>query len=80
MIGDSLKIESWLLAYLMLSKAMTELFIITETLFAFSLVILTYMFTEIFGFKGVSISYLINYAIYCIVMVFFVFKIIRKSS
>ncbi len=28
MIGDSLKIGSWILAYLMLSKAMTKLFVI----------------------------------------------------
>jgi PST family polysaccharide transporter len=34
MIGDSLKIGSWILAYLMLSKAMTKLFVTNEILFA----------------------------------------------
>lgn len=77
MIGDSLKIGSWILAYLMLSKAMTKLFIITEIVFASTLVGLTYIFTKIFGFEGVSIAYLLNYATYWLVMGLFVFKALR---
>ncbi len=80
MIGDSLKIGSWILAYLMLSKAMIKLFIITEIIFASSLVGLTYIFTKIFGFEGVSIAYLVNYAIYWIVMGLFVFKVLRNKE
>lgn len=79
MIGDSLKIGSWVLAYLMLSKAMTKLYIITEIIFASTLVFLTYIFTKTFGFQGVSIAYLINYALYWIVMSLFVFRTLRKS-
>lgn len=79
MIGDSLKIGSWILAYLMLSKAMTKLFIVTEIIFSVSLVILTYLFTKIFGFEGVSIAYLVNYAFYWLVMSLFVFKTLRRS-
>ena len=74
MIGDSLKIGSWILAYLMLSKAMTKLFISTEIIFSIMLVGLTYVFTKLYGFKGVSIAHLVNYAIYWIVMGIFVFR------
>jgi len=74
LIGDTLKIGSWILAYLMLSKAMTKLFIITEIIFALSLVALTYICTIFFGFEGVSIAYLINYGLYWIIMGLFVFK------
>lgn len=77
MIGDSLKIGSWILAYLMLSKAMTKLFIITEIINSVLLVFLTYLFTKIFGFEGVSIAYLVSYAIYWILMGLFVFKVLR---
>lgn len=80
MIGDSLKIGSWILAYLMLSKAMTKLYILTEIIFASTLVGLTYIFTKIFGFEGVSIAYLMNYAMYWIVMGLFIFKELRKVS
>lgn len=78
MIGDSLKIGSWILAYLMLSKAMTRLFITTEIIFALTSIILTYICTQIFGFEGVSIAHLLNYAIYWVVMSFFVFKVLKE--
>lgn len=79
LIGDILKIGSWILAFIMLSKAMIKLFIITEIIFASSLVILTYIFTQWFGFKGVSIAYSMNYAIYWIVMALFIFKNLIKE-
>lgn len=77
MIGDSLKIGSWILAYLMLSKAMTRLFISTEIIFALSSILLTYLCTQIFGFEGVSIAHLINYALYWLVMSYFVFQSLK---
>ncbi len=80
MIGDSLKIGSWILAYLMLSKAMTKLFVITEIIFSTSLILLTYILTQVFGFEGVSIAYLINYATYWIVMSFFIFKQLAENQ
>lgn len=80
MIGDSLKVGSWILAYLMLSKAMTKLFIITEIVFAISLVLLTYLCTKIFGFEGVSIAHLLNYAAYWLLMSLFVFRELRVKG
>lgn len=80
MIGDSLKIGSWILAYLMLSKAMTKLFIATEIIFAITLVVFTYVATDILGFVGVTIAYLINYIFYWIVMSLLVFKQLRERN
>ena len=80
MIGDALKIGSWILAYLMLSKAMTKLFITTEIIFSLSLIILTYISTYIFGFEGVTIAYLVNYAMYWIVMSVLVFKQLQEKD
>lgn len=74
MMGDALKIGSWILAYLMLSKAMTKLYISTEIIFTLSLIALTYVCTQLFGFKGVSIAHLINYGMYWIVISLFIFK------
>lgn len=79
MIGDSLKVGSWIIAYLMLSKAMTKLFISTEIIFSFTLLGLTYVCTKLFGFEGVSIAYLVNYAAYWIVMSLFVFRELRRK-
>lgn len=80
MIGDTLKIGSWILAYLMLSKAMTKLFITTEILFAISSIILTYMCTQIFGFEGVSIAHAVNYGVYWAIMSLCVFRVLRKKG
>lgn len=79
MIGDSLKIGSWIIAYLMLGQAMTKLFIISEITASVSLLIFTYLCTKIYGFEGVSIAYLINYALYWIAISVFVFKDIRTK-
>lgn len=74
MMGDALKIGSWILAYLMLSKAMTKLYICTEIIFTVSLIALTYICTQVFGFEGVSIAHIINYGLYWIVISLLIFK------
>ena len=68
MVGDTLKIGSWVLAYLMLGKAMFKLFMVTELVFAATFVLLTWLFTKTFGLQGVTMAYALNYAIYWVVM------------
>lgn len=75
LIGDVLKIASWLIAYVMLSKAMTKIFIFTEVLFSLSFVVLTFLLTEVFGMVGAVVSYAVNYALYLMVMTV---SVIRK--
>lgn len=74
LMGDFFKIGSWLLAYLMIAKAMTKTFIITEIFFSLSYVVLSYIFLDKFGIIGATYSFCINYAIYWIVM----FVIMKK--
>lgn len=79
-VGDTLKIGSWILAYLMLGKAMMKLFILTEIGFAASFYILTYHFTGILGLEGVSVAYAANYLAYWIVMAISVSTVFRISD
>ena len=74
MIGDVIKIISWLVAYIMLAKAMTKEFIITEILFAISFCILSIAAVEFLGFKGLSYAFALNYLIYLIVVIVIVRK------
>lgn len=74
MLGDTLKIGGWILAYLMLGKAMVKLFIISEVIFAAGFVVFTWAFTKIFGFQGVAIAHAVNYLLYWLVMAFFVWR------
>ena len=68
LLGDFFKIGSWLLAYLMIAKAMTKAFIATEIIFAASYVILSYYFMNHYGIIGATYSFCINYGAYWILM------------
>ncbi len=74
MVGDTLKIGSWILAYLMLGKAMMKLFIASEVVFAAGFYGWTYFLTGMYGLEGVTIAHAINYAIYWVVMGVFIGK------
>ncbi len=68
LIGDLFKIASWLLAFLMLAKAMIKQFIVTEILFSISLYFLTIIFINIYGAVGATYAYAINYFVYLLTM------------
>jgi len=68
-VGDTLKIGSWILAYVMLGKAMFKLFIASEVFSAVSFYVLTVVLTEHMGLEGVSLAHALNYAIYWVLMI-----------
>ncbi|AVQ87628.1 O-antigen translocase [Plesiomonas shigelloides] len=80
MVGDTLKIGSWILSYLMLGKAMVKLFILSEIWFSALFYGLTYYFTSILGLEGVSLAHAINYFIYWLLMAVFVFFWLRDRK
>lgn len=67
-IGDIFKISAWILAYIMIAKAMTITYIITEVIFNLSLVVITFIMTNKYGTIGATYSYAINYFLYFITM------------
>lgn len=70
LIGDVIKIASWLLAYLMLAKAMTKVFIYTEIGFSVLFVLLSIYFINMFGLVGITYAFSLNYFLYLVVMIF----------
>jgi polysaccharide transporter, PST family len=64
LLGDISRIGSWLLAYVMLSKAMVKLTVITEIIFSVSWVLFVMLFTSLYGVIGAQIGYFLNYVIY----------------
>lgn len=74
LIGDVVKIASWLYAYPMISRGATKWFVCSEIIFSLLFVIFSYLFIPYFGVKGVPIAYLINYILY------FIFIIINFKS
>ena len=69
LLGNVFKIASWLIAFLMLAKAMTKIYIITEIIFGLSLYFGTIILTNKVGLIGATIAYCLNYFMYFIVMI-----------
>lgn len=75
MTGDTLKMGSWILSWVMLGRAMFGLYILTEVAFSISFVALTVVFTNVSGLVGVTWAHAANYLLYWIV----IFLAIRKK-
>ena len=76
LIGDFFKIAAWMLGYLIVAKAMTKIYIISEILFGISYVLLGYIFVHFFKLNGISIAFAANYFIYLLVVLFIFRKLI----
>ncbi|HGM9712029.1 O-antigen translocase [Proteus mirabilis] len=74
-LGDIIKIMGWLLSYIMLAKAMTKYFIISEVIFFVSYTSLSILFINQSGTIGAIYAYITSYILYF----FFVFFIINKK-
>lgn len=78
LIGDFIKIASWILAYQMHAKALIKLFIYSEIIFTISYVLLSFLFINILGLEGAVIGYLVNYILYFVFIIYnlkYIFKV-----
>ncbi|MBF7143758.1 MULTISPECIES: O-antigen translocase [Pseudomonas] len=73
-VGDSLKIVSWIIAYVMLSKAMVKEFVIAEVASCLCLYGLTVVFTDRWGIVAVTWAYAATYLVYGLMMYFLVYE------
>lgn len=69
LIGDILKVATWLLSCIMTAKAMTRSYIYTEIFNNIVYVLLSIYFINIFGLIGVTISFAISYFISLLLMI-----------
>ncbi len=77
--GDFLKIASWMFAIIMLSKTMTKIYVISEIITTISYLLFVYVFTPLYGIKGVVFANTLNYVIYLIFAIF-LFNSYLKSN
>jgi len=73
LLGDFFKIMSWILAFIMVAKSMTKIYIITEIAFSIIFILFSYFFINLNGVIGATQSYCLNYFLYFVVMLF-IFK------
>lgn len=80
LVGDFFKMASWVLAFLMLAKAKSTIYIITEIGFSTLYVLLSYALIQIFGIRGTAISFALNYFIYMLVMIYIFRKLLFNKN
>lgn len=64
LIGDVFKISASLIAFLMLARAMTKMYILTEVAFSLSFTIFSLLFVDTLGGVGVTYAYALNSLLY----------------
>lgn len=69
LIGDVIKMASWLLGYITLAKAMTKTFIFLEVFGSLSFVLLSIYLIDYYGLVGITYAFCINYLIYFIILI-----------
>lgn len=73
LLGDIFKIAAWIPAYLMLAKAMTKKYIVTEILFTVSYVFISQVCMSVYGLQGIVIGFALNYFC-CFIFMIFLFR------
>lgn len=79
-IGNVIKVAAWLLGYLVVAKAMIKVVVITEVFFALLFIVLTKLFTDMFGFVGVTHAYAMTSFLHLLSMMFVYHTQIKKKD
>lgn len=74
LLGDVVKISSWVISFLMLAKKKTKLFLSTELFFSSTYVLLTIFLVNKFSLIGAMYSFLINSSFYLVFMLIIFYK------
>ncbi|WP_301542047.1 O-antigen translocase [Shewanella sp. KJ2020] len=74
LVGDVVKIFTWLLVYVLLAKAMTKLFVLSEVIFSVTSVLFSMFFITHSGFVGLSYAFALNYFLSFIFMLLIVLR------
>jgi len=82
LLGDFFRVASWLFTYLLLAKAWTKTYVVTEIILSAVFVCLSYSFSRSYGLIGVTYAFALTYFIYWLLMTIvtaFYFKQERKN-
>lgn len=80
LLGDFIKVCSWLLSFILVSKAMVGRFVFSEVFFNITLYLLCINFIQWNGLVGLSQAYALNYTLYFIYMFIVTYKYIWRDA
>lgn len=80
LIGDFLKVSSWLLSYNLVAKARVKIVIFTELLFYSLFLTFSILFINKFGLIGVTYAFALDYFIYLLIMIYLFKNLLFKQT
>ena len=80
LVGDIIKISSWMLGYVVVGRAMAKVFILKEIGMGVLFVLLTRIFVDKVGLQGVTIAYLLMYLVNWLLLINIVRLEMRKMA
>lgn len=78
LVGDVIKIASFILSFVMLAKAMTKTFLFSEIFFGLTYILWVFVLTEYFGLIGAMYAFIINYSLYFLFTAFVAHRYITR--
>ena len=78
LLGDILKMATWVLGYLLVAKAMVKTYIVVEVVSVSLFVILSMFFIDQFGTIGATIGYAAAFLCQLLIMIFIFRKLLFK--
>ncbi|APW47781.1 O-antigen translocase [Rhodoferax antarcticus] len=80
LLGDVLKIGSWILGYILVGRAMVKAFVISEIIFSTFFLGFSWLLINQFGLVGVTMAYAINYLLHWGAMAYLAIFEIKKMK
>ena len=80
LLGDVLKVGSWVLGFVMVGRGMVQWYVVTELIFSALWVLLVWVFTEHLGLIGATAAFACNYALYWLFMGWLIGRETRRLS
>jgi PST family polysaccharide transporter len=77
LLGDVIKIGSWILGFVMVGRGMVKWFLLTEIIFSCTWIALTFALTNLIGLRGVTAAFAANYILYWTFLIWLMRKKIR---
>ncbi|MFC6755297.1 hypothetical protein ACFQEU_17755, partial [Halorubrum tibetense] len=65
-VGDTLKIASWILAYVLIAKAYWKVYVFAEVIISSLFYFLVYFFVDVLGVEATAIAHAVCYLLYFI--------------
>ncbi len=80
LIGDFFRVASWMLAYILIARALVKMYIITEILSTLFYVLFVYVLIQSNGLSGVLYAYVADFVVYFLLLLVLIYLLIKRKE